>query len=379
MTDLVPLADVAARATASLPALVADELGRHRAGWLLGFASANTRRAYSTDLDRWLAFCADHGLDPLSARRAHLDGWAHTLEASGLSARTVARRLASVSSFFAYLVAEEVVGHSPAEHVRRPKVPDRGETPGLNREELRRLLRAAETRGSARTIALLTLPATTGLRINEALSRDVEHVGYDRGHRVLKLERKGGRGDRTVLTAPVVRTLDAYLDGRTSGPLFVTSTGRRMGQPDARCAASLGEPSSTALARFARTRFGSPSLPGPERPECRWRMCRTPRPEGGGRVHTVEQDRHLAGAQHVQIVDAVRAGAHPGDHGEQLGCRVRRTGLDPWCRDRHLPGDDLGQAGLLGQSQYRHQPRVRHQIVLVEPRGAGGEPVGDSH
>jgi hypothetical protein len=74
MTDLVPLADVAARNTGSLPALVADELGRHRAGWLLGFASANTRRAYSTDLDRWLAFCSDHGLDPLSTRRAHLDG-----------------------------------------------------------------------------------------------------------------------------------------------------------------------------------------------------------------------------------------------------------------------------------------------------------------
>jgi integrase len=138
-----------------------------------------------------------------------------------------------VSSFFAYLVAEEVVGHSPVEHVRRPKVPDRGETPGLNRDELRRLLRAAEMHGSARTIALLTLLATTGLRINEALSRDVEHLGYDRGHRVLKLERKGGRGDRTVLTAPVVRTLDAYLDDRTTGPLFITSTGHRMGQPEA--------------------------------------------------------------------------------------------------------------------------------------------------
>ena len=173
MTDLVPLADVTAMRAGSPPALVADELGRHRAGWLLGFASANTRRAYSTDLDRWLAFCAHNNLDPLTTRRAHLDGWARTLEASGLSARTVARRLASVSSFFAYLVAEEVVGHSPAEHVRRPKVPDRGETPGLNRDELRRLLRAAEMHGSARAIALLTLLATTGLRINEALSRDV--------------------------------------------------------------------------------------------------------------------------------------------------------------------------------------------------------------
>ena len=63
-----------------------------------------------------------------------------------------------------------------------------------------------------------------------ALSRDVEHLGHDRGHRILRLERKGGRA---VLTAPVVRALDDYLDGRESGALFVTKTGRRMGQPEA--------------------------------------------------------------------------------------------------------------------------------------------------
>ena len=82
------------------------------------------------------------------------------------------------------------------------------------------------------------------------------------------------------------------------------------------------------------------------------------RPEGGGRVHRVEQDRHPARAQHVQVVDAVRAGAHPGDHAQQLRGRVRRPGLDPRRRDRHLLGDDLRQPGLLGQPEQRHQPRA---------------------
>lgn len=31
------------------------------------------------------------------------------------------------------------------------------------------------------------------------------------------------------------------------------------------------------------------------------------------------------------------------------------------------------------QLQQRDQARVRHEIVLVEPRGTGGEPMGDSH
>ena len=138
-----------------------------------------------------------------------------------------------MSSFYTFLVADQVIADSPTPHVRRPAIADRGETPGLTREELRRLLAAAHTRGSARTIALLTLLATTGLRINEALSRDVSDLGHDRGHRILRLRRKGGRGDRTVLTAPVLRALDAYLAGRDTGPLFTTGTGGRMSQPEA--------------------------------------------------------------------------------------------------------------------------------------------------
>lgn len=138
-----------------------------------------------------------------------------------------------MSSWYGHLVAEGHRSTSPTEHVRRPKLPDRGETPGLARDELRGLLGAAERHGSARSVALLTLLATTGLRIAEALSRDVEHLGHDRGHRVLRLDRKGGRGDRTVLAPLALRALDGYLAGRAAGPLFVTSTGRRMGQPEA--------------------------------------------------------------------------------------------------------------------------------------------------
>jgi integrase/recombinase XerD len=77
------------------------------------------------------------------------------------------------------------------------------------------------------------LLAHTGLRIGEALSRDVEDLAHDRGHRILRLERKAGRGDRTVLTAPVSRALDDYLDGRPTGPLFITKAGKRMVQPEA--------------------------------------------------------------------------------------------------------------------------------------------------
>ena len=62
-----------------------------------------------------------------------------------------------------------------------------------------------------------------------------------------------------------------------------------------------------------------------------------------------------------------------------FGDGVGRAGLDPRRLDRHLLGDDLRQPGLLGQPEQRHQPGMRHEIVLVEACRAGGEPVGDSH
>jgi integrase/recombinase XerD len=210
-----------------------DRLRPLLAAWLLSFKSVHTVRNYRHDLAHWLAFCVEHQLDPLAARRAHIDAWVRVLEALGLKERSVGRRLSAVSSWYQYLVHDGVLASSPTQHVRRPKVSDEGTTPGLTRDELRRLLAAAREYGSPRSVALVSLLAHTGLRIGEALSRDVEHLSHDRGHRILRLQRKGGRGGRTVLTAPVVRALDDYLAGRTTGPLFITTTGRRLDQPEA--------------------------------------------------------------------------------------------------------------------------------------------------
>ena len=90
----------------SLPAAGDDSIRRLVAAWLLGYESPATRRNYGADLAAWLRFCGSHGLDPLQARRLHVDAWARTLSARKAAPRTVARRLAAVSSWYGYLVAE---------------------------------------------------------------------------------------------------------------------------------------------------------------------------------------------------------------------------------------------------------------------------------
>ena len=60
-------------APGSLPVLGDDRVWRLVAAWLLGYESKATRRNYALDLSGWLGFCESHQVDPLRARRTHVD------------------------------------------------------------------------------------------------------------------------------------------------------------------------------------------------------------------------------------------------------------------------------------------------------------------
>jgi site-specific recombinase XerD len=210
------------------------------AAWLLAYDSERTRRAYGRDVTAWLGFCQAHGIEPLAAVRAHIDAYARELAAvHQLSPASVARRLSALSSFYTYAVGEELIARSPVAHVRRPKVAADSPSTGFDSDELARMLAAAERRAgqgkgqARRNLALLTLLAYTGCRIGEVLAADVEDLDVERGHRVLRITRKGGTKARVGIAAPAARALDGYLNGRDTGPLFVTSSGRRLDEPAA--------------------------------------------------------------------------------------------------------------------------------------------------
>ena len=72
-----------------------------------------------------------------------------------------------------------------------------------------------------------------GLRISEALSAKVTDLSTERGHRVLKITRKGGKRQTVPLAPRTAEAIDRLLAGRTSGPIFSTTTGRAMDRPAA--------------------------------------------------------------------------------------------------------------------------------------------------
>lgn len=97
----------------------------------------------------------------------------------------------------------------------------------LDKSEVARLIAAAEA-DSPRSHALVLLLALNGCRISEILSADVTDLGWERGHRVLRITRKGGKRAVVPLAPRTAEALDAYLGGRDTEPLFITMTGARL-------------------------------------------------------------------------------------------------------------------------------------------------------
>ncbi|MDG4759287.1 tyrosine-type recombinase/integrase [Micromonospora sp. WMMD710] len=202
--------------------------------WLIGYASPHTRKAYRRDLQHWLAFLATSGVDPLTeARRVHTHAWLRAQEASGAAAAaTRARRLAAVSAFYGWLIAEDRTDRAnPAaiDSRKKPKVDQRStKTSGLSRGQAEALLLAADADTgpqALRTAAIVALLLYTGIRVGELVDADVEQLGHHRGHRTLRFTAKGAREHLVALPAPVTRRLDAYLATRAdlTGPLPVVA------------------------------------------------------------------------------------------------------------------------------------------------------------
>jgi len=222
-----------------VPELDADPAWRLAAAYLVGFRG-HTRRAYFNDIRAWYAWCAGIAVAPLEAQRHHVDRWiAEQTElpqprtGKPAAAATVARRLSCLSGLYDYAVVDaDLIDASPVVRVKRPKVSEHSSTVGLDERELVKLLAAADADG-LRSAALITLLVLNGLRIGEALSRDVEHLTHDFGHRVLELTRKGGKRSTEALAPATSRAVEAYLGDRTDGPIFLDRKGRRLAEPSA--------------------------------------------------------------------------------------------------------------------------------------------------
>jgi integrase/recombinase XerD len=163
------------------------------------------------------AWCARHGLHLFATRRADIECFGRDMEAAGRARATIARRLCTIAGVYRYAVEEDLLEHSPAVHVRRPRLDYESHAVGLDRNEVGALLVAAGL-GAAAEHALLSLLAINVLRISEALGADIDTLGIERGHRTLTVLRKGGKTVTIPLAPRTARAIDLGADRACDHP-----------------------------------------------------------------------------------------------------------------------------------------------------------------
>jgi len=222
--------------------------------------SAHTLRSYAADLWQFCQFLLDSAksdtspADPmrdkprqiteadeketadriLSAEPMDMRAYLAMMRNSGYSKATTARKLASLRSFYKYLVKKGRIDRSPVSVIRTPRQ-DKRLPKCLDIEQVSALLDAPDqvTLLGARDRAILETIYSAGLRISELVALDVADL--DEFGQVLRVRGKGKKERLAPIGACAMDAIDAYLTKRQkasghepTGPLFVNRAGNRL-------------------------------------------------------------------------------------------------------------------------------------------------------
>ncbi len=199
-----------------------------------------TRRAYGVDLGQLAEWAGAQGLEPEQLDFRALRRFAGVLSERGMSRSTVARKLASIRSFYTQLVRSGRMQSSPADLVASPKRDSYLPTV-LKPAELTALLEAmpGSTPLELRDRAMFELTYSAGLRAQEVV--DLNLASLDPDAEELRVEGKGARTRVVPAGEPAWRALRGWVDHgrpqlvRDAEPaLFVSKTGRRLSTSDLR-------------------------------------------------------------------------------------------------------------------------------------------------
>jgi integrase/recombinase XerC len=202
--------------------LADDIVNGHIADWLRDLGAvrrlaAKTLEAYQRDLSQFVTFLAGHTGGAVSLatlaemRAADLRAFMAVRRQDGVQARSLARALSAIKSFFRYLEREGMLSTEALNTVRTPKT----------KKSLPKALTVTEAKAAiattdeleerpwvaARDMAVLSLCYGAGLRISEALSlsrADLEGPA-------LRVTGKGGKTRLVPLIDPVRESIEAYL------------------------------------------------------------------------------------------------------------------------------------------------------------------------
>ncbi|MCP9455680.1 MAG: tyrosine recombinase XerC [Nitrospira sp.] len=203
-------------------------------------ASAETVRNYSSDLRQLLAFLrkSGEGGRPITAACITTDDvrrYLHWLDRNGEKASSLARKLASIRSFYRFLIGRGLVSANPAEDIRSPKLP-KPLPRVLTKDDADSLMEIPDERSwlSLRDRALLETLYSTGARVSEAVGMNWNDL--DQAEGLVRVRGKGAKERIVPIGEVALHAIERYRQAlpaalapsTSSAPLFVNHRGGRL-------------------------------------------------------------------------------------------------------------------------------------------------------
>jgi len=203
-------------------------------------ASNYTLKSYHEDLIALADYLAEAsgGKTPLPGDISVLDlrGYVAAMHEAGYAKATIARRLASLRSFFRFGQREGWTKSNPAKPLRNPRK-GRSLPHFLSAEDIGRLLESppADDPMGLRDRAILETMYSAGLRVSEVVGLNDGDLDFEAG--VLRIRGKGRRERLSPVGSYAIRALKRWLSLRKlnsrepngpSAPVFVNKFGRRL-------------------------------------------------------------------------------------------------------------------------------------------------------
>ena len=191
--------------------------------FLSQFQNHNTRSAYQSDLSDFRDYASQHSVSLIEAARETIQIYLRNVAEAGARPATLARRLATLRGFYRYALEAGALVNDPTTYVKPVRVPKDSVSLGLDLDDARRLLHAAEE-VSPMQHALVSLLLLNGLRVSEAVGTQISDLDTLRGRPVLWIRRKGGKREPVPLARHTHETVIAAIGRATLGPIFVTDS-----------------------------------------------------------------------------------------------------------------------------------------------------------
>ncbi len=196
--------------------------------------SNNTLQSYSRDINQYKDYLETNKINYLKVDNEQIREYLNYLQEIGKKTSTISRNLASIRSFYQYLIRIKKIRRDPTENIQSPKVAKRVPSV-LTSQEVELLLdqpKDVDLKGT-RDKAMLEVAYATGMRVTEIISLNIEDVNVEEGFVTCRAVGK----QRTIpLGSLSIKALKEYIEearpimirDENEKSLFVNVNGKRL-------------------------------------------------------------------------------------------------------------------------------------------------------